>query len=108
MDRNTFLEKLKDESSKHKAVNNGKTWWYFYSTGFIRSGCEQCPLTFLAKQEGMDLPSMGPDEWEEAAEYLGMDRDEAASIVHASDDHAGCEIDLRKKLIEACDLMEVH
>ena len=106
MDKDTFMTILKEESveatSVHQSITGGDgEWWHVYAYGALRSGCDQCPITFVAN---LDDERWDPSEWEGAAKHLEMDPVLAKEIVLASDGRMfedGFSQALRDELIDA-------
>ena len=108
MDKDTFMTILKDESAEarqahQEATGTDEPWWHAYSYGAIRSGCQQCPITFVAN---LGDDRFDPAEWEDAAEELELEPTLAREIVLASDGHMfedGFSQALRDDLLQATD-----
>ena len=106
MDKDTFMTILREETieatSVHQSITGSEDeWWHVYAYGALRSGCDQCPLTFVANRfdERWD-----PSEWEDAAKELELDPTLAKEIVLASDGKMfedGFSQALRDELIDA-------
>ena len=108
MDRDTFMEVLREESvaarqAHQEATGTDEAWWHAYSYGAIRSGCQQCPITFVAN--AFD-DRWDPSEWEGAAKELELAPSLAREIVLASDGHMfeeGFSQAMRDDLLAATD-----
>ena len=105
MERSDFIDMLTEKSAEHtkhhREVTGGtESWWHVLTAGAIRSGCQQCPLTFVANEIVEDR--FDPDDWEDAADELGMNHADAEAIVAAADKREGYDLDLRVELIGAC------
>ena len=107
MDRQEFMTILREESVEATSALQSRAgsdaqWWEYVNFGSLRSGCDQCPLTFVANcfEDRYD-----PSEWEAAAKELEMDKGLARQIVLAADARMledGYDQELRDELIDAC------
>ena len=108
MDKDTFMTILREETIEAQSAHQGMTgsddkWWGYQNFGSLRSGCQQCPITFVANcfDDRWD-----PSEWEGAAKELELDPTLAHEIVTSADGRMfedGYSQELRDELIEACD-----
>ena len=106
MDKDTFMTVLREETIEATSAYQGITgsddkWWGYENFGSLRSGCLQCPITFVANcfNDRWD-----PSEWEGAARELELEPALAREIVLAADGHMfedGYSQELRDELIEA-------
>jgi len=79
-----FLDRLAKQSHR-------KQWRLEY--GWIKTGFSECPISSFRGKDGSYFESVGKE--------LGLSRHDMLEIVHASDDLAGCDRGLRRKLLIA-------
>ena len=84
--------------------------WSINCIGHIRACHGACPITHVYDMERGRFSGgeswYPPDDWSEAAAIMGMPSDKAKEVMMAADASDGHDVDLRKQILAACNLVD--